>query len=109
MDEYSPKRHDIAQLKFLCETLYHDCLANLEESNHGWVNDPTSAINLQLNELNEDNKLIEQIDEYLDDTFMLFSSYGINMQDLQKWRKSGNRLFRCFVNATKENPASLSC
>ena len=121
MDEYSPKRHDIAQLKFLCETLYHDCLANLEESNHGWVNDPTSAINLQLNELiehiatfalnykikyNEDNKLIEQIDEYLDDTFMLFSSYGINMQDLQKWRKSGNRLFRCFVNATKENPAS---
>ncbi len=116
MDEYSPKRHDIAQLKFLCETLYHDCLANLEESNHGWVNDPTSAINLQLNELiehiatfalnykikyNEDNKLIEQIDEYLDDTFMLFSSYGINMQDLQKWRKSGNRLFRCFVNATK--------
>ncbi|MCE3883005.1 hypothetical protein LXP94_05765, partial [Escherichia coli] len=57
----------------------------------------------------EDNKLIEQIDEYLDDTFMLFSSYGINMQDLQKWRKSGNRLFRCFVNATKENPASLSC
>jgi hha toxicity modulator TomB len=53
MDEYSPKRHDIAQLKFLCETLYHDCLANLDESNHGWVNDPTSAINLQLNELIE--------------------------------------------------------
>ena len=53
MDEYSPKRHDIAQLRFLCETLYHDCLANLEESNHGWVNDPTSAVNLQLNELIE--------------------------------------------------------
>ena len=98
MDEYSPKRHDIAQLKFLCETLYHDCLANLEESN----------LNYKI-KYNEDNKLIEQIDEYLDDTFMLFSSYGINMQDLQKWRKSGNRLFRCFVNATKENPASLSC
>ncbi|XPE62083.1 hypothetical protein ACNKHT_02725 [Shigella flexneri] len=28
-------------------------LRNLEESNHGWVNDPTSAINLQLNELIE--------------------------------------------------------
>ena len=83
MDEYSPKRHDIAQLRFLCETLYHDCLANLEESNHGWVNDPTSAVNLQLNELiehiatfalnykikyAEDNKLIAQVDEYLDDT-----------------------------------------
>ena len=103
MDEYSPKRHDIAQLKFLCESLYHDCLANLDESNHGWVNDPTSAINLQLNEL------IEQIDEYLDDTFMLFSSYGINAQDLQKWRKSGNRLFRCFVNVSRANPVSLSC
>ena len=35
---------------------------------------------------------------------MLFSSYGINAQDLQKWRKSGNRLFRCFVNASKANP-----
>ena len=58
MDEYSPKRHDIAQLKFLCETLYHDCLANLEESNHGWVNDPTSAVNLQLNKYElSDNEL----------------------------------------------------
>ncbi|MDR8350844.1 Hha toxicity attenuator, partial [Acinetobacter baumannii] len=25
------------------------------------------------------------------------------------WKKSGNRLFRCFVNASRENPASLSC
>lgn len=95
-----------------------------EESNHGWVNDPTSAVNLQLNELiehiatfalnykikyAEDNKLIAQVDEYLDDTFTLFSNYGINSTDLQKWKKSGNRLFRCFVNASRENPASLSC
>lgn len=95
------KRHDIAQLRFLCETLYHDCLANTEESNHGWVNDPTSAVNLQLNELiehiatfalnykikyAEDNKLIAQVDEYLDDTFTLFSNYGINSTDLQKWK-----------------------
>ncbi|MVA03625.1 Hha toxicity attenuator, partial [Shigella flexneri] len=58
---------------------------------------------------NEDNKLIEQIDAYLYYTFMFFIIYCINMQALQKWRKSGNRLFRCFVNATKENPASLSC
>ncbi|EPF15426.1 MULTISPECIES: Hha toxicity modulator TomB [Cedecea] len=123
MDEYSPKRHDIAQLKFLCESLYHDCLTNLGESNHGWVNDPTSAINLQLNELIEhiaasalnykikypdESKLIEQIDEYLDDTFMLFSNYGINAQDLQRWRKSGNRLFRCFVTESRANPVSHS-
>src|SRR5690606_42112267 len=116
MDEYSPKRHDIAQLKFLCESLYHDCLANLEESNHGWVNDPTSAINLQLNELiehiatfalnykikyNEDNKLLEQIDEYLDDTYMLFSSYGINTHDLQQRRNSGKRQNRCFQHVSR--------
>ncbi|MBJ3814650.1 Hha toxicity modulator TomB [Shimwellia pseudoproteus] len=123
MDEYSPKRHDIAQLRFLCESLYHDCLANLGETNRGWVNDPTSAINLQLNDLiehiatfalnykikyDDDSKLIEQIDEYLDDTFTLFSNYGIDAKDLQKWHKSGNRLFRCFVNASRANPVSLS-
>ncbi|XPE49474.1 hypothetical protein ACNKHL_02355 [Shigella flexneri] len=52
----------------------------------------------------------EQIDQDPHETLTLFSSWhGINMEDLQKWRKSGNRLFRCFVNATKENPASLSC
>lgn len=71
------------------------------KSNHGWVNDPTSAVNLQLNELiehiatfalnykikyAEDNKLIAQVDEYLDDTFTLFSNYGINSTDLQKWK-----------------------
>ncbi|MFP1590936.1 Hha toxicity modulator TomB [Escherichia coli] len=105
MDEYSPKRHDIAQLKFLCETLYHDCLANLEESNHGWVNDPTSAINLQLNELIERlatshlitklsiMKTISSLSKRstdLDDTFMLFSSYGINMQEL--FRNGGSQV-----------------
>lgn len=99
-------------------------LQTLKKATMAGFNDPTSAVNLQLNELiehiatfalnykikyNEDNKLIAQIDEYLDDTFMLFSSYGINTQDLQKWRKSGNRLFRCFVNATRANPVSLSC
>ncbi|MFP1558320.1 Hha toxicity modulator TomB [Escherichia coli] len=124
MDEYSPKRHDIAQLKFLCETLIMTALQTLKKAIMAGLTTQPRLLNLQLNELiehiatfalnykikyNEDNKLIEQIDEYLDDTFMLFSSYGINMQDLQKWRKSGNRLFRCFVNATKENPASLSC
>ncbi|MGE9551826.1 Hha toxicity modulator TomB [Erwinia amylovora] len=112
MDEYSPKRHDIAQLKFLCENLYDESLATLGDSHHGWVNDPTSAINLQLNDLIEhiaaftmnykikhieDSELISQIDEYLDDTFMLFSNYGINVQDLQRWQKSAKRLFNIFA------------
>ena len=92
MDEYSPKRHDIAQLKFLCESLYHDCLANLDESNHGWVNDPTSAINLQLNEL------IEHI-----------ATFALNYKIKYNEDKSGNRLFRCFVNVSRANPVSLSC
>jgi len=29
MDEYSPRRHDIAQLKFLSESLYDESLATL--------------------------------------------------------------------------------
>lgn len=108
MDEYSPRRHDIAQLKFLCENLYDDSLTTLGDSHHGWVNDPTSAINLQLNDLiehiaafamnykikhTEDSDLISQVNEYLDDTFMLLSNYGINTQDLHRWQKSAKRMF----------------
>lgn len=111
MDEYSPKRHDIAQLKFLCHNLYDESLATLGDSHHGWVNDPTSALNIQLNELiehiasftmnykikhPEDGELITQIDDYLDDTFMLFSNYGINAQDMQRWELSSRRLFNIF-------------
>ncbi len=125
MDEYSPRRHDIAQLKFLSESLYDESLATLGDSHHGWVNDPTSAANLQLNDLIEhiaaftmnykikhieDRDLITQVDEYLDDTFMLFSNYGINAQDLQRWQKSAKRLFNIFAEecATSRTQASHS-
>ncbi|MFS2222478.1 Hha toxicity modulator TomB [Pantoea sp. B65] len=123
MDEYSPKRHDIAQLKFLCENLYDEGMATLGDSHHGWVNDPTSAVNLQLNELIEhiasftmnykikhveDTDLIAQIDEYLDDTFMLFSNYGINVQDLQRWQKSAKRLFSIFAEECAQRPLPAS-
>jgi len=30
MDEYSSKRHDIAQLKLLCENLYYEGIETLE-------------------------------------------------------------------------------
>ncbi|TCV94421.1 Hha toxicity modulator TomB [Biostraticola tofi] len=111
MDEYSPKRHDIAQLKFLCENLYDEGIASLGDSYHGWVNDPTSITNLQLNELIEhiasfivsfklkhhnDNELTDQVETFLDDTFTLFSSYGINNFDIQRWRTSRSRLFGTF-------------
>ena len=111
MDEYSPKRHDIAQLKFLCENLYDEGIATLGDSHHGWVNDPTSSVNLQLNELIEhiasfvmsykikymdESDLSELVEEYLDDTYTLFSSYGINDSDLRRWQKTKARLFRMF-------------
>ncbi|MFA3759981.1 Hha toxicity modulator TomB [Yersinia sp. 2544 StPb PI] len=111
MDEYSPKRHDIAQLKFLCENLYDEGIATLGDSHHGWVNDPTSAVNLQLNDLIEhiasfvmsfkikypdDGDLSELVEEYLDDTYTLFSSYGINDPELRRWQKTKERLFRLF-------------
>ncbi len=111
MDEYSPKRHDIAQLKFLCHNLYDASLETLNNSHHGWINDPTSAFNLQLNELIEhianltmsykikhleDSVMIAKIDHYLDSTFMLFSSYGINAQELQCWQHLAETLFRFF-------------
>ena len=111
MDEYSPKRHDIAQLQFLCENLYHESVAALGDTHHGWVNDPTSMVNLQLNELIEhiatftvsykikhvaDRRLAEQIDEYLDNTFTLFSNYGITTRDFQCWQETANQLFKTF-------------
>lgn len=111
MDEYSPKRHDIAQLKFLCEKLYDEGMASLIDSHHGWVNDPTSDSQLQLNDLiehiasftmnykikhAEDEALITQIDVYLDDTFMLFTSYSVNQQDLKRWQRGVRRLFNLF-------------
>ena len=45
----------------------------------------------------EEHLLISQIDEFLDDTFMLFSNYGINVQDLQRWQKSAKRLLSIFA------------
>ena len=112
MDEYSLKRHDIAQLKFLCENLYDEGLTTLGDSHYGWVNDPTSAVNLQLNDLiehiasfvmsfkikySDESDLSELVEEYLDDTYTLFSSYGINDPELQRWQKTTDRLFRLFI------------
>lgn len=123
MDEYSPKGYDIAQLKFLCETLQHDCQSQLVSGRHGWINDPTSDVHIQLNELiehiaaaalnfkikyAEDTELPECIDDYLNDCFMLSSNYGINQQDLKKWHNSGDRLFQVFAKDTHGKPESIS-
>ncbi len=34
MDEYSPKRHDIAELKYLCNSLNRDAILNLQKQIH---------------------------------------------------------------------------
>ncbi|OSM95441.1 MULTISPECIES: Hha toxicity modulator TomB [Lonsdalea] len=120
MDEYSPKHYDIAQLRFLCENLRDESIATLGDSNHGWVNDPTSAINLQLNELIEhiaafigtykikypdDEELYMRVEKYLDDTYILFSNYGINDAELRRWQKSKSQLFRML--SEKSNYATV--
>jgi len=111
MDEYSPKRHDIAQLKYLCGNLYDDGIVSLGDSYHGWVNDPTSVLNLQMNELidhiasfvvlfklkhHNENDLTDHVETFLDHTFALFSGYSFNNVDVQRWRKSRSRLFGTF-------------
>lgn len=98
-------------------------MLNLDSSNHGWVNDPTSVTHLQLNELIEhiavfvlnykikyidDSKLIELVDEYLDDSFMLFSNYSISGQDLQKRQGSEHRLFQSLINEDHDNSVNIS-
>jgi hha toxicity modulator TomB len=112
MDEYSPKRHDIAQLKFLCENLHDEGMNALGDSHHGWVNDPTASVNLQLNDLiehiasfamsfrikySDESGLSELIEEYLNDTYMLFTSYSINESDLRRWQKTKVRISRMFL------------
>lgn len=38
----------------------------------------------------------ELVEEYLDDTYTLFSSYGINDPELRRWQKTKEHLFRLF-------------
>ena len=125
MDEYSPKRYDVAQLKFLCENLFDESLATLNLQELCWINDPTSIENLQLHDLiehiaavsiiyklkhSEDELLISQVDKYLDDTFTLFSGYTVNEQDLDYWKASSGKLFRLFFEASlcQESGQSLT-
>ena len=118
MDEYSPKHYDIAQLRFLCENLCDESIATLGDSSHGWVNDPTSAINLQLNELIEhiatfiltfkikypdEDELSKRVEQYLDSTYALFSNYGINDAELRRWQRSKTVLLEMF---SQENACS---
>lgn len=115
MDEYSPKRYDVAQLTFLCESLFDQTLASLNTEQFCWVNDPVSPESLQLNELiehiaavtilyklkhPEDEVLISQVDTFLDDTFTLLSRYTVNKKDVRYWETSSEQLFKVFIDAS---------
>ncbi|MDR0218841.1 MAG: Hha toxicity modulator TomB [Enterobacteriaceae bacterium] len=107
MDEYSPRRHDIAELKYLCESLIHEALSVLNRTDNHWINDLTSEKNLRLNELIEhitvfvwvfkikytDNYSFSVlIDKYLDETYNLFGSDKISFAKLAKWQKTNEHL-----------------
>ena len=55
----------------------------------------------------EDEALITQIDEYLDDTFMLFSSYGINTRIFNGGNVQQNAYLICLPKSAliSSNPA----
>ena len=118
MDEYTSYQHDITELKYLCNMLYNQGMEVLSDSHHGWVNDPTALANLKHNQLNEhietlclklkikypkSSELTEILDEYLDETYSLFSNYSINEPELKKWLKVKGRILRYLAG---EKPAS---
>lgn len=122
MDEYTLHHHDLAELKYLCSLLFNQGMAALDDSNHGWVNDPTSAISLQLNDLLEhistfgltfrlkypqDSELTELLDTYLDETYDLFSNYSINDQALKKWFRAKGRILR-YLAGEQQSASELS-
>ncbi|MBD2779484.1 Hha toxicity modulator TomB [Xenorhabdus sp. 42] len=107
MDEYSPRRHDIAELKYLCEKLIHEALSVLNRTDNHWSHDLTSEKSLKLNELIEhitafvwnfkikytDNyDLSTLIDDYLDETYNLFGNDKISFPELTQWQRTNEHL-----------------
>ncbi|ACR68308.1 Biofilm formation regulator YbaJ [Edwardsiella ictaluri] len=119
MDENTSYQHDISELKYLCDYLYHQGIDVLGESNHGWVSDPTAEVNLQLNELIEHiasiaqsfkikyprhSDLAEMLDYYLDETYALFGTYSISETALRQWLRTKRRMAYCLAHE-KRNAA----
>ncbi|WFQ79719.1 Hha toxicity modulator TomB [Xenorhabdus sp. SF857] len=107
MDEYSPRRHDVAELKYLCENLIHEAFSVLNRTDNHWIHDLTSEKSLKLNELiehiaafvwsfkikySDNHTLSTLIDDYLDKTYNLFGSDKISFLELTKWQKTNEHL-----------------
>lgn len=107
MDEYSPKKHDIAELKYLCNSLNRDAISSLLKTNTHWVNDLSSPQSISLNELVEhiaafvwrfkikypkENLVISLVEEYLDETYNLFGSPVITFSEIIDWESMNQNL-----------------
>ncbi|MEQ5127538.1 Hha toxicity modulator TomB [Providencia sp. wls1943] len=107
MDEYSPKKHDIAELKYLCNSLNRDAISSLQKTNTHWVNDLSSPQSISLNELVEhiaafvwrfkikypkENLVISLVEEYLDETYNLFGSPVITFSEIIDWESMNQNL-----------------
>lgn len=110
MDEYTPRRVDIARLKFLCDELYLTS-SELVKNQASVTIDPVAKHIIQLFELIEhianytvnyklkhtnDIKLTTNVNEFLDETFTLFSNLTIKKDEFKQWQDSTNRLFNLF-------------
>lgn len=113
MDEYTSYQHDIEELKYLCDSLYHQGMDVLGENHYGWVCDPTASVNLQLNELIAHiacvalsfkikyphySDLTEILDSYLDETDALFAAYSIDDAALRHWLRTQRRVACCLAH-----------
>lgn len=110
MDEYTPRKFDIARLKFLCDELYLTS-SELVKDQASVIIDPVEKDVIQLFELIEhianytvnyklkhtgDIKLTTNVNEFLDETFTLFSNCTIKENEFKQWQDSTNRLFNLF-------------
>ncbi|CDG20133.1 conserved protein of unknown function [Xenorhabdus poinarii G6] len=113
MDEYSPRKYDIAELKYLCENLIDEALSVLNRTDNHWIHDLTSEKSLKLNELMEhiaafvlsfkikysDNYTLSTlIDNYLDETYNLFGNDKISFLELTKWQRTNEHLTKILLH-----------
>ncbi|MEI9714722.1 Hha toxicity modulator TomB [Moellerella wisconsensis] len=122
MDEYSPRYYDTAELKYLCDSLNNDAILSLHKTKTHWINDLSSQQSTNLNELIEhvaaffwkfkikypsERLFISLVDEYLDETYNLFGSPLITLNEFSDWQKMNTHLIDELNNDLKCSVAKL--
>ncbi|CAK9884131.1 MAG: Hha toxicity modulator TomB [Candidatus Erwinia impunctatus] len=107
MDEYSLKKHDQAELKYLCEMLYRCAYSIYNESVGNGINNPTYDYHMQLNELidhvsafmmlykikhQNDAHLTNEIEFYIDNTFSIFGMEIIELSEFIHWKNIASNI-----------------